>query len=336
MKKLVFIMPLMAISLLASCNNGGGGGGDPEQKEWYEDTTYINSLTTDDVTKENPDGSIGVVQTIKVNGLDHKVRLIGVDQDVDSKGNKIHTTWEFVNLISDENGYALATLWNDANDVDTFNHNYLDSSLRMALVKEKPDGGVGHILWAQKGETKWSNQPDGPYTNKSVLEMLPDDLTKEGILKVPSKYINIWNKDKKPDAGWEEQIVNDKLFLLSPREMGLDEEYQEPSSFTYTYYNGHTGEEDAIRIKKQINGTEVLIMSSVIPPGSGQTYTGEVYNYAGNNWKADETSGGALHLRSPLTNSSYGNMAWYVKSNGGISESNAQTNARAVAPAFCI
>ncbi|MCQ2796017.1 MAG: hypothetical protein MJ213_01725 [Bacilli bacterium] len=174
------------------------------------------------------------------------VRIIGFNQDYTElpKGggnpdpNKvIGITFEFVNSICDDQGYSIATQWDDTDAEKGSNYNFLDSSVRKALTKT----GNGHILWAKKGATSWSNEPGGLYTDKSVLEMLPDELTEEGILKTPAKYINIWNKNLEPEEGWEEQVVNDKLFLLSPAEMGrIGHEQEEPHTVTYSLYEGHS------------------------------------------------------------------------------------------------
>ncbi|MCQ2792397.1 MAG: hypothetical protein MJ208_02615, partial [Bacilli bacterium] len=135
--------------------------------KWYEDQTYINNLNDADVLEEHPDGSIGEVKALIVNGLRHKVRLIGVDKDCTDvakpEDTKIHTTWEFVNLISDSNGYSLAAQWNDTNNIGTVNHEYTESTIHYALNGEN----VNNVLWAQKEATTWSSD-----YKCSVLDML--------------------------------------------------------------------------------------------------------------------------------------------------------------------
>lgn len=294
-----------------------------DEMPWYLDKKYINGLTKTDVTKEG-----GEIQTVKVNGIDHKVRLIGVDEDYGTIGDestKIHTTWEFANLISDENGHSLATQWNDTDNYSvgtgTANFNYLDSSLRMALVGEKQE--KGHILWAQKEETTWSKNP--LYENKCVLDMLPSKLV--SVLKAPSKYINI------NDGGWGEQIIKDKLFLLSPKEMGNTghPEREEELTTTYSYYEDA---ENADRVKKQTNSDDEYApgMLVKIKAGAGQTYPNTVSNYAGFNPLTE--NGGYLWLRSPGIDAN--KSAWDIITSGAPNFMTVYGSALGIAPAFCI
>ncbi len=325
-------MPLMAMSLLASCNNGsgGGGGGGGDDPKTLEECTWEEISKVSKAHKASKWFKVGDTKTVKVNNQNHKVRIIGFDQDVDKDGKKIGITFEFANLISDENGYSLATQWNDTNDGSVVaNHNYLDSSVRMALVGEKQE--EGHILWAQKGNDHWSNEEGGPYTNKSVLEMLPNDLTK--VLKAPSKYVNIWNDEKSPEPGFEEQVINDKLFLLSPKEMGYSADYMETKNEPYKYYEGHIKGTDTIRTKRQVNEIEMFDDTVYITEGP-QKYKAYIENHAGFGPYYMEW-GGYYWLRSPYTRTN--NSAWEVINNGLIADFiGVSANASSVAPAFCI
>ncbi|MCQ2795132.1 MAG: hypothetical protein MJ214_02850 [Bacilli bacterium] len=309
MKKLVFIMPLMAISLLASCNNGGSNS-----KQWYLDSDYINSLTYED---------IGTVNKVKVNGLDHKVRLIDVDKDTDKDNKKIHTTWEFVNLLSDNSGYSLATQWNDATDESIASYNYLDSSIRKALTGE----GGGHILWAQKGATKWSTT-----YKKSVLEMLPSDLV--NVLVAPKKRATCFEYNT-----WvEKDIINangdfDKLFLLSTEEMW---DVSPGDERAYFYYSGRKASKiGELRIKKQINATEQSIDAPEIAytSESGQLYHDVIVNIAGFNYSSDKSGGGYYLLRNVVPSDDRVKGVIFNGEYGGFAPSSC---AFAVAPAFCI
>ena len=244
-----------------------------------------------------------------------------MDKDVDKNGNTIHCTFEFVNLLSDENGYSLVTQWNDTNDENTANHKYTKSTIRHALNGEDVDD----VLWAQKGQTTWSSN----YTC-SVLDMLDEgNLGLVDVIKAPSKWININNGD-----GWEEETINDKLFLLSPVEMGGERsEYEETKTVTYSYYDGAT---DDKRIKKQVKGDDPYAPDNVpvIPDDKEQIFEGSVNNHAGYNMKADETGGGYSWLRSSRTKNS--NSAFLVGFTGWLGGWEVYNNTSGVAPAFCI
>lgn len=81
-------------------------------KPWWETTS---TLTVND---------IGKTEVIKINGKDHKVRLIGIDRDTDTNGDKLHTTWEFVNVITNTDGSPLTIGWGGIN-----NYSYSNSTL---------------------------------------------------------------------------------------------------------------------------------------------------------------------------------------------------------------
>ncbi|MCQ2786925.1 MAG: DUF6273 domain-containing protein [Bacilli bacterium] len=344
MKKFIFVIPFMALSLLASCSENLGTPKPLEEcswekisqvskagkaNEWFKvgDTKKLQLKHQD--TNNNgiiDDGEL--YQTVRIIGINEDYTELPTDGSEPNPGKAIGITFEFVDLISDANGYSLATQWNDTNDTSTANHNYLNSSIRYALNKKTGTGGCDHILWAQKGATEWSNEPDGLYTNKSVLDMLPNELTKEGILKTPAKYININNGD-----GWKEETINDKLFLLSPVEMGRTEHTdEEPHTATYSYYKDA---ENVDRVKKQIKSDEECTSHGEIQSGKGQTYEKTVYNFAGQNFKSDSTAGGFSWLRSPCTNDN--GDAWSVYVDGHLSEAfYVNFRAQAIAPAFCI
>lgn len=339
----LLVMPLMVIFFSASCGENLGTPKPLEECSWEKISQVSKAGKANEWFKVGDTKKLQLKhQDTNNNGLIDEgelyqtVRIIGINEDyteLPTDGSKpnsdkaIGITFEFVDLISDANGYSLATQWNDTNDTSTANHNYLNSSIRYALNKMTGSGECNHILWAQKGATKWSNEPDGLYTDKSVLDMLPDDLTKEGILKTPAKYINIY------DSCWKEQIVEDKLFLLSPKEMGntKDAEYEEPHTTTYSYYKNV---ENIDRVKKQIKGNDESTSYSEILSGEGQTYKDKVYNYAGYNFKSDNTQGGFSWLRSPSTD--YDAEAWSVYVDGYLNSYSVYRNAYAVAPAFCI
>lgn len=320
-KTCLLVMPLMALSFLASCNNS---------TPWYKDTKYLSSLTKEDITKEG-----GTIKTLKVNGKEHKVRLIGVDEDYTDitkpDETKIHTTWEFVNLISDKNGFSLATQWNDTNITKTSVYNYKEASIRNALNGVN----VKNVHWSEKEATSWSTT-----YNCSVLDMINAENKGFGdVLKKPIKLVSIYNEKKQPNPGFEDRVINDKLFLLSPREMGCSSPTQEEGSATYTYYEGHTETTDTIRIKKQVNESSIFDadMKVKIPYSeeSGQLYENKVYNYGGHN--PEESRGGIWWFRSPYTGQPELGHPYRCTSTGScVVNAGANEASHNVAPAFCI
>jgi len=278
-----------------------------EKKEthWWDD---VSSLTTAD---------IGTTREVTVNGVVHTVRLIGIDKDtIYGTSDKAHTTWEFVNLISDSNGYSLATFWKNTNNTSSANFDYLNSDIRKAI-----DGqGSGTANWFEKSATTWSTT----YANKSVLDMLPSDLVSK--LKTVSKIVN-----EKTSGSWVETTYSTNLFLLSPLEMGYSNQYAETTVTTYDYYVGKTEQTDASRIKQQIKGTDgALTDSTTVTSGA---YTGTKNSYAGYN-SATAGQGGVYWLRSPSTD--YTNYAWRVYNRGSVNYDYVYNIAYGVSPCFCL
>ncbi|MCQ2795396.1 MAG: DUF6273 domain-containing protein [Bacilli bacterium] len=317
MKKLVFIMPLMAMSLLVSCDKG------------IDNPIPLNECSWDKINEVSKAGQaskwfkVGDEKAISINGKLHKVRILGFNQDVDNKNNTLGITFEFVNLICDANGNSLAVQWNDDSG-DSSNGNYLDSTIRLAL---NGTGKASQFLWAEKAATTWSKT----YKNKTVLDMLPSDLVK--VLKEPIKYVACRNNEGK----WEDKTFSDKLFLLSPREMGYDSSQQESPDHTrpYSYYEGHTDYMDSLRIKKQINDDEIYIEAPYIPVGSGQLIPGDVQNHAGYVDDHQRTWGATYWLRSP--DIGVYEIAWHSFFQGLLSTMvSVRSDALCIAPAFCI
>lgn len=253
------------------------------------------------------------------------VRIIGFNEDYtelpepgeDPDPNKaIDITFEFVDLISDANGYSLATFWKNTSSTNIANYDYKNSSVRKALTKE----GGGDLHWFEKEGTEFSTNTN--YANKSVLEMLPDELS--NVLATTSKYVNI------NDGSWGEQTVEDKLFLLSPKEMGntYQTEHEEEHTTPYSWYK------DAIddnRIKHQIKWHDGAIdFYTLVTSGE---ISGDKYSYAGHNY-TNGSSGDRSWLRSPYKQS--GHSAWYIEHDGSHNEDTVFDVAYAVAPAFCI
>lgn len=281
---------------------------------WYLDTQYINGLKAADV---NANG--GVVQTVVVNGQPHKVRLIGVDHDelADGSGNKAHTTWEFMDYISDSNGYSIATPWNWKFGEKSVAQDYPNSNLRKAL-----DGqGKGEVVWYEKG----SSTKSATYTT-SVLDMLPKKL-QEAIKEV--------KKDVAVSVNWKIESFNAKLFPLSYREMTAATETQAAEEgTTYARYKGMVQDKDIRRLKHQVKWQDGAATDSTVITDTGYEFI-EVDNFAGFNSNAQDVYGGYCWLRSPVTTSA-ASSAFQLAVGGSFLKYQVYMYTLAVAPAFCI
>ncbi|MCQ2795293.1 MAG: DUF6273 domain-containing protein [Bacilli bacterium] len=103
---------------------------------------------------------------VKVNGLMHGVRLIGVDIDKDASGNTIHSTFDFANLITGSDGNAIQTAWDNSDGDQTKNFDYRKSTLN-AFLNGTPDGDI----------------------QGTVLEMLPEGLRNK--IKPANKLVGV-------------------------------------------------------------------------------------------------------------------------------------------------
>lgn len=256
-----------------------------------------------------------LTKTVMVNNQPHTVRIIGYGQDVDKNGQEIGITFEFANLISDAYGYSLATYWKNTNTTDGSNSDYRDSSIRKALTNE----GNGDLNWFEKDSKSFSTN----LANKSVLDMLPSDLS--SVLKTVKKTVNV-----KSDTTWTPTDFNDKLFLLSPEELGYTSASVEEAT-PYTFYKEHSEVTDAIRIKAQVKGEKGARTVALSGSDLAGAYTGTKYSYAGYH----NGQGAFLWLRSPGAGST--DEAWYVRPGGSVyGDFRVYGYAFGVAPAFCI
>lgn len=302
----LLVAPLMVLPLLASCG--------PKETPWYLNSEYLNGLKAEDVNKDG-----GVTQTITINGQPHKVRLIGVDHDelADGSGNKAHTTWEFVNYISDSNGYSLSVPWNVKNAETSNAQDYPNSNLRKAI----DGGGNGDLMWYEKESPTKSTT-----YNTSALDMLPKDLKE--VLKTVKKETAV-------SYQFKVTTYDTKLFALSHRETTeKDDTMAANEGETYQFYKGE-GDIDANRIKYQVKWHE----------GAATTWTNitdikfkdsslHTWSYAGFNSGYKDEYGGFGWLRSPLNNAS--SSAWQIGVGGAYLKYSVYQYALPVAPAFCI
>ncbi|MCQ2794824.1 MAG: DUF6273 domain-containing protein [Bacilli bacterium] len=230
--------------------------------------------------------------TLKGQSFAHTVRIIDFNHDDLADGSgKAGITFEFANVITkDDKTNVYTTIWDGEYIVSGDNFDYRQSVLN-TFLNDETEGTV------------------------SVINMLPDDLSKEGIIKPVNKLVGVsTDEGQNYIATPFEEDKCPKLFPLAYNELHNLEgtkPYVTPGEAgnpatgggIYKYYEGHGGdaaEDKAYRVKKKVDGN-----------------TGEIY------W-----------LRSPYTeNDTY---AWYVYKEGYFDNYAVFYNTRPVAPAFCI
>lgn len=297
MKKLGLIaVPLLAVAFLTNCN----------KNNWWDHTEQLT------------EADIGKIETININNQNHRVRLIDIDHDMLANGTGFaHTTWEFVDLISDSDGYSLATPWEWEQGDEAKNWDFLNSNLRAAL-----DGmGHGKICWYQIGQKNQSTT----YTS-SVYNMLPRELQR--VLKNVIKPIALYGDEFELD--YTRYVTN--LFTLSCNEISVvdKEEYVLREGTPYKYYLDNKAVD---RIKAQVKGKDGALSDSIILSAHGH----KANNYAGYNSIDGEEYGSFYWLRSPCIHDH--TKAQKTKFNGDVYfEYGAQIcdNLYPIAPAFCI
>ena len=271
---------------------------------------------------ETPKYHIGDYKYLTVNGQPHKVRIIDtkhdeiVNEQGEKTGEKANYTFEFANLLSDKNGYSLATLWRTDYPESPAIANYFDSDLRKAV-----DGvGTGSLSWYTKGDDKVSTE----YTT-STLDMLPNDLTSQ--LKMVQKNVRIYD-------GVEDQHFNSynaKLFLLTHNEMNTNPISEGYEGTTYQFYKDNNT--DSARIKHQVkwHDNAALTYTQI----NDKSEYGAEQNFAGFNNEKEE-NGGLYWSVSP--NCTVCNESWRVDFDGSLEMHGylIRRYAFAIAPAFCI
>lgn len=294
----------------------------------WETIKYISDSGGADVMFD-----VGETKEVEINGQSHTVRIIGFDQDYtdpnDRDNTKVGITFDFADLISDAEGYSLATVWNDTADVDTANCNYRTSTLRNNL-----NGKDDNAKWYRKGETQKSST-----YKKSVLNMLPTELS--DVITPVSKNVNVYESGQ-----WKETPVSDSLFLLNPKETGLKGEYP-PLDFELDVpvYEFYEPDKFSDRIKEQVAKETGAITqptnidsSDLLADVEGRSYAG--YEHTGG-------AGSCYYLRSPCAISggytSLYNEIWTMSPDGGQTivggtdgNQGAYGEAYPIAPAFCI
>lgn len=259
------------------------------------------------------------------------VRIIGFNHDDLADGSgKAGITFEFSDLISDENGLSLATPWNWEDDDSSNNYNFIYSTLRKVL-----DGGsnpTAELSWYRARATEASKEE--AYT-KSVFGMLPNNLSSNGIIKEVNKPIAVYEQT----SNAREYIVETdkyktKLFAPSVRELSPVEYCPCEEGTTYEYYSDVTLEDYSKLIKWQVSRLEGAITEeSDVPTITDKSWT--ALNAAGYN-SLSYNFGGISWMRSP--NTSEDNTSYTLDEKGRLLSADLAVYALIlpVAPAFCI
>ncbi|MCQ2795131.1 MAG: DUF6273 domain-containing protein [Bacilli bacterium] len=234
MKKLVFIMPLMAVSFLASCNNGGDVPPEPEPEE----RKSLEECSWEEISEGSRTGKaskwfrVGDTKTVKINNKDHKVRIIGFNHDYSElpdegepdPNKKLGITFEFANVITDSDGNAVTTPWNPSGSK---NYDYRSSTLNTFLNND-----VLHMLPS-------SGDPNNPDL-KEVIKQVDKKVgvsTDSGTTYTATSFDGV-------------TYPYPHLFPLAHDEITVEEETHVASDEgeTYQYYKSY--EHQRYRIKK--------------------------------------------------------------------------------------
>ncbi|MCQ2795130.1 MAG: hypothetical protein MJ214_02840 [Bacilli bacterium] len=291
-----------------------------EAYKWSEISQLSEMGLADDLFK------VGDTKKVKVNEQNHDVRIIGFNQDRDKDDNLIGITFEFANLVCDKDGYSLASIWNDTDNIESSNHNYFNSTIHNNLNDTKK----GTAKWYTIRKTKKSDE-----YKDSLLLMLPDDL--RNTIIPAKKNVKVFNNNE-----WIETQELDSLFLLTSKELGYPIKDLEVDVPIYEYYEDCTEQSDSKRQKFQIKGHEGAVCPLEDPPTiestdllcreeGGQNFAGyELYVK-----EIDKDYGNLSWLRSPSIDetgeasclSTSGDLGVYFPS---------YKIATSIAPAFCI
>lgn len=295
------------------------------QNPWYADENYLKNLTIDDAR-------IGVEQMLKVNGVFHRVRLIGINHDVlsDDSSQKAHTTWEFSNLLSDSNGHSLGMIWDWEDPGKYHNGNFINSTIRKAL-----DGGGSATKKTYQWYSRGSKTANNDYANKRVIDMLPKTLGEK--LKKVKKQVAV---QETTENSFAVKDYDTKLFILSVHELTLDTSQKALLTMNegnrYEYYGQHEGNinfGNRYRSHIQVKDNKNLYTSSVAITDGVSEYD---KNFAGYN-QLENVFGGLSWLRSPVASSS-SNEGVMITPGGRLEHIGhcIDQYAYGIAPAFCL
>lgn len=299
------------------------------QDPWYADESYLSGLTIDDAR-------IGVTQMLKVNGIFHRVRLIGIDHDTLSNdtSKKAHTTWEFSNLLSDSDGHSLGMIWDWEDPEKYYNGNFINSTMRKAL-----DGGGSASKRTYQWYNRGSQTANKDYANKRVVDMLPNTLSAK--LKKVKKQVAV----NETGNSFTIKDYDTSLFILSVHEITSHSSQKALLTLNegtrYEYYGQHEGDinfGNRFRSHVQVKDNKNVYTSDVKITDGLSEYD---RNYAGYNqfekFGAENVFGGLSWLRSPVASTS--NYDAVMITLAGRLEHighRADQYAYGIAPAFCL
>lgn len=187
-----------------------------------EECTWSQIETISKSGKASDAFHIGDEKLVNINNKDHRVRIIGFNHDT-LKSDKTKTagiTFEFANVITNSDGNADTTYWNNKSGSSSTNYKYSESTLNDYL---------------NKGES-------------SIFNKLPDELKADGIIKEVYKPVA-------EGSSYEiSKTYTTNLFPLSYREITAteDSEYAKEEGSAYQFYTGKNYDTDNNRIKKKV------------------------------------------------------------------------------------
>ncbi|MCQ2753097.1 MAG: hypothetical protein MJ206_02445 [Bacilli bacterium] len=292
--------------------------------KWYSYNDWYNYCSCGVVNVEADENDIGYDNLkLNVNGQDHKIRLIGLDHDnlADKSAKKVHTTFQFANLLCDENGYSFGVVEDFDQVYEAYNADYLNSILR----KDLTGNGDGEIMWFQRGEVNRSDK----YKATTVMDMLPKELKK--VLKEVKKEIYVGDTEE-----YDEFIKTDycdKLFVPTYREMfkegsEYDGDYYSDEGTTYEYYLLY----DSTRIFNQIS-TDIFVDTPTISDVFHDYGSDAPDNWAGY-CSGDPATDACAVFASPDCSLSFQSVLYIYSST--ILPMPTTTYALGITPCFCI
>lgn len=174
--------------------------------------SFCHAFMVDDLSSEEPTAKkeatslndfVGQERTIKVNNNDHKVMVVGCQQDYldESRQTPIALTFQFRNVICDENGEAIQTSW----DVNNRTNNYWNSTLYDFLNNDSSDEESTYSVYKMiAAENDWANSIQS--VSRSVLTQDPNDpklsnQTSQLTHLFPLTKANIFTPEKLEEVG---------------------------------------------------------------------------------------------------------------------------------------
>ncbi|XQP55337.1 MAG: InlB B-repeat-containing protein [Mycoplasmoidaceae bacterium] len=305
------------------------------QDSW-ETVCYYANLGIDALKNaygKEPEEFIGLTRTINLNGYDHKVRVVGINQDYTDKDSTkpVTLTFQFESVVSGQDrGIGLEIEWNS----EASNQNYWESTLENALNSE--DNDVAWYASSQESTEHRSVQTIIKDENKLLMNNIKSvyrgvNVYDETIEQSPQyhsvyKPVKIFiptfsNLFSTIGINTSEVIVGDdaqakKDLYCQEGQLGdVDRQYQyyaqpdpEQQNETFKYINDHTLDVSSLY--------ECLCRKDCFSTPAAREY-----------WLSSPT----------FPTSQYPDCSWYVSGDGGVYAIAAVNQTKkCVAPCFCI